>query len=123
MLFLEILLSCDISHLYIIVALSDHVITDVKSISTEELLKQSTYMFPLFYVTAVVNASQFMMDRRMMYVLGAGDNTTDTEGHMFHNREVKAGFTYFFRVFSINSTSEVLPLSYIFKADAMCIIV
>ena len=100
-------------------ALSDHVINGVKSISTKELLKQSTYMFPLFYITAVVNASQFVADRRMMYALGAGDNTTDAEGHIFHNREVKTGFTYFFRVFSIDSIAEVPPLFYTFETDAM----
>ena len=68
------------------------------------------YTSPLFYITAVVNASQFVADRRMRYVLGAGDVTTDAEGHVYHNREVKIGFTYFFRVFSVSSTTEVLLL-------------
>ena len=93
-------------------ALSDHVITGIVNVSTQELLQQSMNMFPLFYITAVVNASQFVPDHRMRYILGAGDNTTDAEGHVFHNREVKIDFTYLFRVFSINSTSEVLSLFY-----------
>lgn len=88
-------------------ALSERVITGIKNISTQELLKHSTNTFPLFYITAVVNASQFMPDHRMRYILGAGDDTTDAEGHVFHNREVKIGFTYFFRVFSVDSTTEV----------------
>ena len=67
-------------------------------------------MFPLFYITAVVNASQLVPDRRMRYILGAGDSTTDAEGRVFHNREVKIGFTYLFRIFSVDSTSEVLSL-------------
>jgi len=89
------------------VALSEHVITGIKNISTQELLEQSTNTFPLFYIAAVVNASQFVSDRRMRYILGAGDDTTDAEGHVFYNRDVKIGFTYFFRIFSISSTSEV----------------
>lgn len=88
-------------------ALTKNVVTGIKNISTQELLKQSTNKFPLFYITAVVNASQFVPDHRMRYILGAGDYTADAEGHVFHNREVKIGFTYFFRVFSVNSTSEV----------------
>ena len=93
-------------------ALTEHVVTGVKNISTQELLEQSTYTFPLFYITAVVSASQLVADHRMRYLLGAGDVTTDAEGHVFHNREVKIGFTYFFRVFSVDSTSEVLSLFY-----------
>ena len=113
---------CYISHLYIIVALTENVATGVKNISTQELLKQSTSTFPLFYITAVVNASQFVPGRRMMYILGAGDDTTDAEDYVFHNREVEIGFTYFFRVFSVNSTSEVLPFLPI-QTSYMCIVV
>lgn len=91
--------------------LSDHMITGIRSISTQELLRQSKIEFPLFYIAAVVNASQFVPDHRMGYILGAGDSTTDAEGHVFHNREMKIGFTYFFRVFSVNSTSEVAHIN------------
>ena len=99
------------SHLYIIVALSEHVVTGIKNVSTQELFKQSRNTFPLFYVAAAINASQFVPGYRMRYILGIGDKTTDPKGHMFHNRKVNIGFTYLFRVFSVDSTSEVLRFS------------
>ena len=43
----------------------------------------------------------------MGYYLGAGDHTVDAEGHMFHNKKLSVGLSYFFRVFSIDSTYEV----------------
>ena len=82
-------------------------ITDVQFISTEVLLEQSTKPFPLFYVAAVVYANQYIPSYRMSYILGAGDNTTDSYGNVFHNKELKEGFAYFFRVFSNDSTPEV----------------
>ena len=64
-------------------------------------------MFPLFYIAAIVNANQYVPNYRLKYILGAGDDTSDAEGHVFHNREVKIGLTYFFQVFSVNSTTKV----------------
>lgn len=90
--------------------LTEHMVAGVKHISTQELLTQSTYKLPLFYIAAAINASQFVAGHRMRYVLRAGDVTTDNEGHIFHNRAVEIGFMYFFRVFSVNSTSEVLSV-------------
>jgi len=110
------------SHLYVIINdssiefkrikirqinVNDSVITDVDSIPTEVLLERSKNTSSLLYVAAVVNASQYIPGYRMIYILGAGDNTTDPYGNVFHNRELKEGFEYFFRVFSIDSTPEV----------------
>ena len=58
----------------------------------------------LFYIAAVVNASQYRDGYRMRYALGADDNTTDTNGYVFHNRRVDSRYSVFFRVFSVNST-------------------
>ena len=55
----------------------------------------------------MVNASQYIPNHRMRYYLGAGDSTTDAEGYTFRNSELKNGLSYFFRVFSIDSTLEV----------------
>ena len=82
-------------------------ISSVEDITTKQLLEESTKISPLYYVAAVVNASQYIQDVTMRYYLGAGDNTTDAEGHMFHNRKLNFGLAYFFRVFSIDSTLEV----------------
>ena len=101
------------SHLYIVVINSSlfdstkRTISSVEDITTKQLLNESMKTSPSYYVAAVVNASQYMPNYRMRYFLGAGDNTTDAEGRMFHNRELKKGFAYFFRVFSVNSTLEV----------------
>ena len=94
-------------YLYIIVAVNNSVIMNVQSVSTKDLLEQSIKSSPLYYVAAVVYASQYMPGFRMRYVLGAGDNTTDHNGHTFHNRAVKDDYQYFFRVFSNDSTPEV----------------
>ena len=89
------------------IPVNDSVITDVQSLSTKVLLEQSTRTSSLYYVAAVVYANQYMPSYRMSYILGAGDNTTDPYGNVFHNRELKEGFAYFFRVFSSDSTPEV----------------
>ena len=94
------------SHFYIIVIINASAVTNVEDIPTHQLLKHSM----LYYIAAVVNASQYVQyinDFTMRYTLGAGDNTTDPYGHMFHNREVKAGYSFFYRVFSADSTLEV----------------
>jgi len=80
---------------------------NTQSISTKDLLQQSMKSSPLYYVAAVVYASQYIPGYRMRYVLGAGDNTTDHNGYMYNNRLVKDDYQYFFRVFSNDSTPEV----------------
>ena len=88
-------------------------ITDVEDITTPQLLDYSMDNSMLYYIAAVVNASQYVQYLNIFtlrYTLGAGDNTTDAYGHMFHNREVRAGYSYFYRVFSANSTPEVVTL-------------
>ena len=82
-------------------------ISSVEDITTKQLLDESMKASPLYYVAAVVNANQYILNHRMRYYLGAGDSTTDAEGHMFHNKELKNGLAYFFQVFSIDSTLEV----------------
>ena len=90
-------------------AINDNVIKNIKEMTTRDLLEESTKTTPLFYVAAVVNASQYVPGYRMSYILGAGDNTTDPDGLVFYNREVlKKTYFYFFRVFSVDSTSEVI---------------
>ena len=105
------------SHLYIVVVnvtdVSGSVTTrqvhnDVTKTPTRELIDASMSTSSPFYVAVVVIASQYQPDSRMGYILGAGDNTTDPDGHVFYNREVKDGFEYFFRVFSNDSTPEVM---------------
>ena len=94
------------SHFYIIVIINTSAITNVEDITTHQLLEYSM----LYYIAAVVNASQYVQyinNFTMRYTLGAGDNTTDRYGHVFHNREIKAGYSFFYRVFSANSTLEV----------------
>jgi len=86
------------------VALGDNLNDDTKSIPSWELRMN---MFSSFYVAAVVNANQYVPNHKMRYILGAGDSTTDADGFRFYNREVKGNIAYFFRVFSISSTSEV----------------
>ena len=88
-------------------------VTDVEDISTPQLLDHSMDNSMLYYIAAVVNASQYVQylnDFTMRYTLGTGDNTTDPHGHVFHNREVRAGYSYFYRVFSANSTLKVVTL-------------
>jgi len=89
------------------VAINNTVIENVMEISTKDLLEESTKTTPLFYVAGVVNASQYVPGYRMSYILGAGDNTTDPDGHVFYNREVYEDNLYFYRVFSSDSTQEV----------------
>ena len=61
----------------------------------------------LFYIAAVVNASQYRDGYNMKYALGAGDSTTDVNGYVFHNQKVDGSYFVFFRVFSANSTLQV----------------
>ena len=101
------------SHFYIIVIINTSAVTDVEDISTPQLLGYSMDNSMLYYIAAVVNASQYVQylnDFTMRYTLGTGDNTTDPHGHVFHNREVRAGYSYFYRVFSANSTLKVVTL-------------
>ena len=78
---------------------------------TEEILEETTKASPLFYVAAVIHASQYRDGYRMQYALGAGDTTTDPDGNVFHNnREITETTLFFFRVFSINSTQQVCIL-------------
>ena len=105
------------SHFYIIVIINTSVITGVEHITTQQLLEHSMNHSMLYYIAAVVNASQYVQylnDFTIRYTLGAGDNTTDPHGHMFHNREVRAGYSYFYRVFSANSTLKVVTLQNIY---------
>jgi len=93
------------------VAIDDSVIENIMETSTEDLLEESIKMSPSFYVAAVVNAIQYVPGYRMSYILGTGDNTTDLDGHVFYNREVtQKTYLYSFRVFSVDSTSEVIKL-------------
>ena len=97
------------SHFYIIVVINSSGI-DVNTLTTQELLEHSKDNSMLYYIAAVINASQYVQyagGYRMRYALGAGDNTTDVHGNMFHNREVKRGYLFFYRVFSANSTLKV----------------
>ena len=97
------------SHFYIIVVINSSEI-DVTALTTHDLIEHSMNNPMLFYIAAVVNASQYLQysgDFRMRYTLGAGDNTTDVYNHVFYNREVKREYSYFYRVFSANSTPEV----------------
>ncbi|XP_065918156.1 contactin-3-like isoform X3 [Dysidea avara] len=105
------------SHLYIVVVNNNvddefgstttrQVNENVTKIPTKELIEASMSTSSLVYVAAVVNASQYVPGYRMSYILGAGDSTTDPDGHVFYNREVKEGFEYFFRVFSADSTPK-----------------
>ena len=79
-------------------------ISSVEDITTKQLLNKS---MTLYYVAAVVNATQYEPNHRMGYYLGAGDHTADAEGRMFHNKKLSVGLSYFFRVFSIDSMLEV----------------
>jgi len=88
-------------------------ISSAENITTEELLEESMKDSPLYYIAAVVNASQYKPNHRMRYYLGAGDNTTDVKGHVFHNRKLRKDLAYFFRVFSIDSASEVCLVLYL----------
>jgi len=103
------------SHLYIVVVLDDEsggittrqVHDDVTTTPTKQLIEWSmSASFPV-YVAGVVNASQYVPDTALGYIVGAGDITTDPNGNVFHNREVEGDFEYFFRAFSADSTAEV----------------
>jgi len=103
------------SHLYVIVhSISKHnisnttLVTNTEDITTQELIEESVKASPLFYVAAVINANQYVDGYTMKYYLGAGDHTTDEYGHVFHNRPVKESTLFFFRVFSVSSTQEVI---------------
>ena len=95
------------SHLYIIVVINSSVINDSETLTTGELLNHTRDTSMLFYIAAVINASQYRDGYRMRYSLGAGDNTTDMNGNVFHNRRVDSRYSVFFRVFSADSTSQV----------------
>ena len=97
------------SHLYVIVAINSSVIKNVMEISTKDLLEKTNEFSPLYYAAAVIYSYQYNSDYTMTYILGAGDSTTDPDGHVFYNREVQGSY-YFFRVFSANSTQEVFTL-------------
>ena len=87
---------------------TEHIVSNVEDITTQELLEESTKASPKYYVAAVINASQYMDGYRMAYILGAEDYTTDAYGCVFYNRQLRDdNFKYFFRVFSISSTQEV----------------
>lgn len=95
--------------------ISEHVVSDVEGITTQELLEESTKPSPKYYIAAVVNASQYVDGYRMAYILGAEDYTTDAYGHVFYNRQLRDNnFKYFFRVFSISSTQEVQNQLYLY---------
>ena len=101
------------SYFYIIVIINTSAITNVENIPTHQLLEHSMNNSMLYYIAAVVNASQYVQyinDFTMKYTLGAGDNTTDRYGNVFHNREVKAGYSFFYRLFSASSTPKVVTL-------------
>ena len=94
------------SYLYII-AVTDDTVTDTKSISTASLLEESPKNHPLFYVAAVVDINQYVLGKRLTYIMGIGDNTTYINGQVFYNRKVTDECCYFFRIFSFDSTHEV----------------
>ena len=84
-------------------------VIDVKDITTAQLIEESRKTSPSYYVAAVVNSSQYKEGHIMTYILGAGDNTTDADSQVFHNRELTGGdISYFFRVFSVDSSPEVV---------------
>ncbi|XP_065918202.1 receptor-type tyrosine-protein phosphatase S-like isoform X7 [Dysidea avara] len=94
------------SHLYIIVVVNNSVIENVNNISTEHLLEKTNESSLLYYVAAVIYSYQYNSTYTMSYILGAGDNTTDPDGHVFYNREVQGNYYFFYRIFSANSTQE-----------------
>lgn len=82
---------------------------NVEDITTEELIEESKKTSPLYYVAAAINASQYLSGHTMSYILGAGDNTTDPDGRVFHNRQLGRGvLAYFFRIFSVDHSPEVI---------------
>ena len=91
----------------VIISNTKRMITNVEDITTKQLLNESMKISPLYYVAAVVNATQYVPDHRMRYYLGAGDHTADSDGHIFYNKQLSVGLSYFFRVFSVDSTLEV----------------
>ena len=91
----------------VIISNTKRMISSVEDITTKQLLDESMKTSPLYYVAAVVNASQYVPDHRMGYYLGAGDHTADSDGHIFYNKQLSVGLSYFFRVFSVDSTLEV----------------
>ena len=101
------------SHLYIVcingsvLTSTKRMVINVKDLTTQELVKESSKDNPDFYIAAVVDATQYEENYRMGYRLGAEDSTTDKYDHEFNNRKLISGLKHFFRVFSINSTEEV----------------
>ena len=93
---------------------------DVTKAPTKQLIKLSMLASSSVYVAGVVNASQFVPGTRLGYIVGAGDNTTDPDGNVFHNRKVEKDFEYFFRVFSADSTPEVRCNISIVYATLLC---
>ena len=87
--------------------INSRAVINVEDITTQELLQHSMDNSTQFYIAAVVSASQYSPDHRMIYALGAGDSTTDPYGHVFYNREVRGEYSFFYRVFSADSTEEV----------------
>ena len=51
-------------------------------------------------MAAVVNISQYVLGKGLSYILGAGDNTTDISGQVFHNGKVKDELTVIFSEYS-----------------------
>ena len=72
------------SHLFIIVVINSSVFSNTqttKTLTTGELLRHTRDTSMLFYIAAVINASQYKDGYRMKYTLGAGDNTTEMNGY------------------------------------------
>jgi len=101
-----------------VISRTKRTISSAENITTERLLEESTKDSPLYYIAAVINASQYVDGYRMGYLLGAEDHTTDAHNHQFYNKKLRSGLEYFFRVFSVNSTQEVSKcynLSYLYN--------
>ena len=106
------------SHLYIVVIdtiNTKRMVINVQDITTAKLIEESMNPSSSYYVAAVVNASQYIPDHTMSYILGAGDHTSDPNGYVFHNRELEQDVSYFFRIFSIDSSPEVRKFLTIFQ--------
>ena len=102
-----------------IITNTKRMIINVQDITTAELIEGSKNPSSSYYVAAVVNASQYIPNHTMSFILGAGDNTTDPNGNVFHNRELERDVSYFFRIFSIDSSSEV----FIFQRMHKCLFI
>ena len=88
-------------------------VNSVEDITTQDLIEKSMKQEddPNFYIAAVINANEYKDNNvyRMGYLLGVEDDTSDTDGNRFNNRQLKLEneLLYFSRVFSVNSTREV----------------